>query len=107
MVKIKLNKSELSLIECLIKIKVIKYLKKLENNKYLIYINYHKEKPLFENIKNVHKPSSNVFLKIKNIEEITKKSNSIILLSTNRGIITNFEAIRYHTGGIIIMNLWN
>jgi len=101
----KIKNKELNLIKKLIKLNIIKYIYKY-NNKYILLLNFYKKNKLIFNIKNLYKPSNNKVLKYRNIEKINK-TNKIILISSNKGIINNFEAKKKITGGVIIMYLWN
>jgi ribosomal protein S8 len=100
-IKIKLNKNDFKIIKIFIKLNIIKNIKKNKNNFY-IYFRYVKNNPVFYSIKNIYKPSKPVFINFKEIKKINKKNNSIFILSTNKGLITNFEAEKNKTGGIII-----
>jgi len=104
--RIKLNKNEYNLIKMLIKINLIKFIKK-NNNTYDIFLNYLNNRPLFNNIKNVYKSSKLIFISNKKLKYITNKYKVILVLNTNKGILTNYEAINLNVGGIIILKLWN
>jgi small subunit ribosomal protein S8 len=103
--KTKLNKNDIKFIKILIKINLIKYVKK-KNNIYDIYI-YNTNKKIFKNILNIHKPSKTIFLNFKNLKKITFFYNGILILSTNKGLMTNYEAVKEKIGGILILKLWN
>jgi len=102
---INIKNNEINFIKKLIKINIIKYVYKYKN-KYILLLNFYKKKKLIFNIKNLYKPSNNKILKYKNIKIINKK-NKIILISSNKGIINNFEAQKKHTGGVLISYIWN
>jgi ribosomal protein S8 len=97
---INIKKNELSFLKKLIKLNIIKYIFK-KNNKYILILNFFKKNKLVFNIKNLYKPSNNIILKKTNISKINKK-NKILLLTSNKGIINNYEAEKKKTGGIII-----
>jgi ribosomal protein S8 len=102
-IKYKYNKKNLSIIKILIILNIIKYVKR--NNKTIyIYINN-----LYKHnyINNIYKPSRSVFLKNSIIKKLTLKKKWVFLLSTNKGIITNFEAVKKKTGGILILKINN
>jgi ribosomal protein S8 len=103
-VRTKLNKYEYNLIKTLIKINLIKFVKKNKFT-YDIFINYLNSKPIFNNIKNTYKPSKLIFISKKKLKYITDKHKVILILNTNKGILTNFEAINMGVGGIIILKL--
>jgi ribosomal protein S8 len=97
---IDINKNELNFLKKLIKLNIIKYIFKNEN-KYIIVLNFFKKNKLIFNIKNLYKPSNNSILKAKNVKNINKK-NKILLLTSNKGIINNYEAEKKKIGGLII-----
>lgn len=98
----KLNKNDFKIINLFIKFNIVKYVKK-NNNKYYIYLKYFKNKVIFKNIKNLYKPSKPFFLKVSEIIKLNKKKNKIFVLSTNKGLITNYEAEKNKIGGIPIL----
>lgn len=102
----KLNKYEFNLIKSLIKVNLIKFIRK-NNFYYDIFLNYLGEKPLFSNIKNTYKSSKLIFISNKKLKYITNRYKIIFILSTSKGILTNYEAIEMGVGGLIILKLWN
>lgn len=104
--RIKLNKNEFNLIKMLVKINLIKFIRKNKNS-YDIYLNYLNNRPLFSNIINTNKSSKLIFISNKKLKYITNKYKILLILNTNKGILTNFEAINLKVGGIIILKLWN
>jgi len=102
-IKYKYSKKNINMIKILINLNIIKYIKK--NNK-IIYIhinNFYKK----NYINNFYKPSRSLFLKNSIIRKLTLKKKWIFLLSTNKGIITNFEAIKKKIGGLLILKINN
>ena len=104
LIKLKLNKYELNIIKALMKINLIKLVKK-NNNHYFIYLNYFEDEPLFKNIVNLNKSSKPIFITYNMLKYITYKYNIIIILNTNKGVLTNFEALNYKLGGVLILKL--
>ena len=102
---ININNNELNFLKKLIKLNIIKYIYKY-NNKHLLILNFFKKNKLIFNIKNLYKSSNNKIIKYRNIKIINKK-NKILLLTSNKGIINNYEAEKKKTGGIIITYIWN
>lgn len=96
----KLKKNELNFLKIFIKLNIIKFIKNYKN-KYIIKLNLLNKKKLIFNLKNFYKPSKIKYVKYKNI----KKNNNIIILSTNKGIITNYS--KKKLGGIVLLCLWN
>ena len=105
-IKLKINKKDLIFINFFIKFGVIKHLKFLKSEKkFLIKFNYCYNEPVYRGIKNMYQPSKPKFINLKNLTKINKKNNSIYILSTNKGLITNFEAEKNKIGGILIFRL--
>jgi ribosomal protein S8 len=102
--KIKLNLKEKQILKIFLQLNVIKLIKNNKNT-YNIYFNYIDNEPIFRNIKNIYKPSKPVFINLKQILKINKKNNFIFYISTNKGVITNFEAEKYKIGGILILKI--
>jgi ribosomal protein S8 len=104
-VKLKLNKYQLKLIKSLIKINIIKFVKKKSNSNFIIYLNYLNEKPIFQNIINIYKPSKPILVSFKLLKNMTNKHKIILILNTNKGLLTNFEAIQLKIGGQLLLKL--
>lgn len=102
--RIKLNKKDKHLIKILLKLNFIKYIKHYKNENYDIFLNNNN---FLKNIKNLYKPSSKWSISKKELIKLSFKKKWILLLSTNNGIITNFEALKKKTSGILIAILFN
>jgi ribosomal protein S8 len=102
---ININKNEKPFLKKLIKLNIIKFIFKY-NNKYILILNFFKKNKLIFNIKNLYKPSNNKVLKYKNINKINKK-NKIILLTSNKGVVNNYEAGKKKIGGVLLAYIWN
>ena len=98
------NNNNLKLIKLLIKLNIVKFIK-INNKLIKLYLNYIFNKPIFQNIVNIYKPSKKSFLNVKNINAINNSKNYILIISTNKGILTNFEAEKLKCGGVIIAKL--
>jgi ribosomal protein S8 len=103
--KIKLNKKDIQILKIFLKLNIIKLIKQNNNNIFDISFQYINGEVVFKNIKNLNKPSKPTIINLKQILEINKKKNCILFLSTNKGLINNFEAERYKIGGIIILQI--
>lgn len=102
------NKSNLRILTAFLKIGVIKFIKKNTKNKnLLVYINYFDNKPIFTNIINMFKPSNKKFINLKNLKNLSYNKKYIIILSTSKGILNNYEAINANVGGLVIAEIWN
>lgn len=105
---VKNNSKNLNLLKAFLKINIIKFIKmNKNNNELLVYINYLNAKPVFKNVVNLFRSSNKKFLSLKELKHISYKSNFIIILSTNKGILNNFEAIKFNVGGLVIAEIWN
>lgn len=102
-IRTKLNKKDMNLIKIFVKLNLIKIIKKCEHNNYNIILN---NNCLLKNIKNLYKPSSKYAISYKELKKITTKKKLLIILSTNKGLITNLESIKKKTSGILIMKLY-
>lgn len=103
-IQTKLNNRDFIIIRLFIKFNIVKVCKS-EKKTNIIYFNYVNGKPAFRNIKNLYKPSKPSFINLKQIEKFNKKKNSIFILSTNKGLITNFEAEKEKIGGILVFSI--
>nr|YP_010049539.1 ribosomal protein S8 [Strombidium cf. sulcatum]QPL15944.1 ribosomal protein S8 [Strombidium cf. sulcatum] len=75
------------------------------NNKKFIFIsvNHYKNTPCFKSIRQVSRSSKNYNVSYSVLKILTKSLNqAIIILSTSRGIITNRQALKYRTGGLVL-----
>ena len=100
------NENNLNLLKLLLKINIIKFIK-IEDKNIYVYINYVNNKPVFNNITNLFKPGHKIFISLKNLKKVSKKHNWILILSTNLGVLNNFEAIEKGVGGVLISKIWN
>lgn len=93
--------------------------KNQKQTKLIVNLAYFKDKPVLKQILPVSKPGRKVFstfralklLKIRifsrNKQDFLKKNKYIkILISTNKGILTENQAINNHVGGIIICKIF-
>jgi ribosomal protein S8 len=99
-----INKHDIQIIKIFLKLNIIRLVKK-NKKKYDIYFQYINNDSIFKNIKNMYKPSKPFFINLKQIIKLNKKSNYIFFLSTNKGIVSNFEAEKYKIGGVIILQI--
>jgi len=102
-IKLKLNKNKKTLIKILIKLNFIKFIKLEKKNTYVVFFN---NSNVFKNIKNLYKPSSKLSISFRELKKLSFKKKWIIILSTNKGVITNFESIKKKTSGILIATIF-
>ena len=94
------NNNEQFLLKKLIKLNIIKFIFK-KNNKYILVLNIFKKNKLIFKIKNLYKPSNYKSLNYKNIKKINKK-NKLLIISSNKGVLNNYELEKKKVGGILI-----
>jgi ribosomal protein S8 len=100
----KLNNKNQIILKKFIDLNLISYVKCIDNknNLFKIYITYIKNKPLYTNIKILYRISTPFYVNLKTLETMkTYKYNSIYLLFTSKGILTNIEAVSCKIGGIL------
>jgi ribosomal protein S8 len=102
MIRTKINKNDFNLIKIFLKLNILKIVKKNNYNIFDIFIN---NKYLLKNIKNLYKPSSKKFICYKELKKLTTKKKWLLILSTNKGLITNLDAIKKKTSGILLIKL--
>jgi len=100
------NKNNLDLLKVLLKINVIKFIK-INKKQIYVYVNYINNRPIFKNITNLFKPSHKLYISLKNLKKVSYKHNWIMILSTSKGLLNNFEAIKEGVGGVLITKIWN
>jgi len=101
--KYKINKKNINLIKILITLNIVKFVKKNKKFSYIYINNFVK----YNFLKNLYKPSRKITLKNEIIKKLTLKKKWIFLVSTNKGILTNFEAIKKKLGGVILIKINN
>jgi len=103
----KLNKNELLLIKILLQLNIISFIKKINKytNTYIIKINCNNIP--FKNIKNLYRPSQKLSISLDQLKKLSFTTKNILILSTNKGFITNYQAIKYKTSGILVLKLFN
>jgi len=100
------NKKNIEVLKLFIKIRIVKYIK-LEKKVIFVYLNYINNKPVFKNIVNLFKPGHQYYISLKDLKKVSLKHNWILLLSTNKGLMNNFDAIKNNTGGLVLAKIWN
>jgi len=72
--------------------------------KIFITLRYFNNKPIFKNLKIVSTPSRLNYLNIKDLSKISNKK-IILILSTNRGLLTSLECKKHKIGGKLLFTL--
>jgi ribosomal protein S8 len=88
-----------------IKLNLIKFSIK-KKNKIILVINILKNNKLLFKLKNLYLNSNLKKIKYHNIKKINEK-NIIIYITSNKGIINNYEAKNKKIGGILLFQIWN
>lgn len=99
----KINKNELNFIKILIKYNIIKRVKLLKNNS-IIFLKYFNNTNVLK-ISNLYQPSSKKVIKLEEVKKLSLKKNNIFLLSSNKGIISNIDALCKKTGGVLLAKI--
>jgi ribosomal protein S8 len=101
-----IDKQNQKYLKKLIQLNIIKGVKALGNNKIKVFITYINGKPLYKNIKLLYKPSNKFIVNLNTLKKIHKYKNvPVYLLFTNKGFLTNMEAITHKTGGILFCRI--
>jgi small subunit ribosomal protein S8 len=65
---------------------------------------YKHKKPRLMNLKLISKPGLRVYMGVDELEK--KKSPSILMVSTPKGIMSSLKAIKERTGGEVVAEIW-
>lgn len=77
------------------------------NRRFLqVIIKYENRKPVLSNVKIVSKPSLRVYKTTKTISDIEKRGKHKVILTTNQGIMSGFDARKKGVGGEILFEIW-
>lgn len=109
LIKIQINKNEMNLVRLLIKLNYINYIykplikksKKFDN---YFYVSINTTNAL-NNIKNLYRPSGLRTIKYNELLKNRLKKKNIMIISTNKGLMTSDRAVKYRIGGILLINL--
>ena len=105
-ITIKLTSKSLNLIRLMYSTRIIQnYVVTKQNNiNYITFCSYYyKNTAYFSHFKLVSTPSKSQTVSSKALRVINKSlGNSIILLETDKGIITHIDAISYNIGGRVL-----
>jgi ribosomal protein S8 len=105
-ITVKLTTKSLSIIKLLYSVRIIQnYVITTQNNvKCITFCSYYyKGVPYFSHFKVVSTPSKTQTVSFKALRVINKSlGNSILLLETDKGIVTHIDAISYGIGGRVL-----
>jgi small subunit ribosomal protein S8 len=78
-----------------------------DNKKMIIAkIRYDRRTPNFTDVLVVSKPSLHKYATAREIPDIQRRGRHMIILSTNKGIMTGKEAMKRNMGGEILFRIW-
>lgn len=108
--KINVTLSRAKIIEQLVGILIDNgYLEKLsidkKTNQILVTLKYQDKKPVLTNIIRISKPTLRVYIDSKNISSVFG-GLGMSIISTSKGLATNYEARKNHLGGELICKVW-
>jgi len=64
---------------------------------------FYKNSPFFRKIKTISSPSKKFFISYNSLKLAQKVfKNSILIISTSKGLLTNFEATKLLVGGLLV-----
>ncbi len=69
-------------------------------------IKYENRIPVLTDVVIISKPSLRVYSSSKNISDIQKRGKRKVIVSTNQGIMTAFDARKKGLGGEILFSVW-
>jgi len=78
---------------------ILSYLYNINTNKILVYLNYYKGKSMIGGISSFNKSSFPVYIKYTDLITIFKYGTSVLILSTVKGFIPHYLALKYKVGG--------
>lgn len=68
-----------------------------------IFLKYQNNKPVLTNITKISKPGRRIYLKNK---DMFVKHHQFLVLSTSKGVITNYQAKQLNVGGEVICKIF-
>ncbi|MBI2033069.1 MAG: 30S ribosomal protein S8 [Candidatus Levybacteria bacterium] len=69
-------------------------------------IRYEKRIPAITDVKIISKPSLRVYVKAQTVPKRFRKGTGISVMSTNKGILTDQEAVKEEVGGELLFKIW-
>jgi small subunit ribosomal protein S8 len=81
---------------------------RIKNLKYLeVFLKYFQNKPVINNFNSISTPSRRVYLNKDNLIHWKNQNNSfdLLILSTNKGVLTHQDALLKRAGGEVLVSL--
>ncbi len=76
----------------------------VEDSQITVSLAYHQKKPILYDIKLISKPGLRVYKSVEEIE--ATKGPFLLILSTNKGVMSSEKAIKERVGGEVIARVW-
>ena len=102
-VTVKSNKQIVAIADALVKMGFLDQVKKEKEN-LTVALKFKNKKPRIMDIKLISKPGLRVYMSVDELEK--KKSPSVLLVSTPKGVISSLKAIKERVGGEVIAEIW-
>lgn len=77
---------------------------KINAGKITVSLSYHQKKPILYDLKLVSKPGMRVYKDVDEIKAV--KGPFLLILSTNKGIISSDQAVKDRVGGEVLAKIW-
>lgn len=71
-----------------------------------ITLSYEKTRPVLSDVEIISKPSLRVYVGKNDMQKLQKRGYGISVLSTNKGILTAYEAKKQQIGGEFLFRVW-
>lgn len=102
-VTIKPNKEILAVAEALKKMGFVDEIKK-EKDSITVALTFKDKKPRLMDLKLISKPGLRIYMGVDELEK--KKSPSVFLVSTPKGMMSSLKAIKDRVGGEVLAEIW-
>ncbi len=76
-----------------------------KKKKTIVKLKYKKQTPSIRNIKQISKPGLRVYVPVEKMPKVLN-GLGIAIVSTNKGVITNKQAVANNVGGEVIAYVW-
>lgn len=98
------------IVRILIENKYVEDMVELPDNKQgilRVYLRYSKlDVPVLKGIKRISRPGLRRYFDAEQVRQSTYNTRGMIVVTTSRGVLTNFEATRQGIGGEAILHCW-
>ena len=100
---IKYNKKNINITRYLFKKGFLSsFFIKKKTSKIVLYFSYYYNKKPIRSIKKISKPGRKVYISYKLLKKFLRYKNHYLILSTNKGILNNKEAVSNKLGGEVL-----